>query len=705
MSLLSASKLRVASELAAPDALAFGRLIQQCADGGLFRRGQQLHARLILLSVLPNNFLGSKLISLYSRCGRLHEARRIFDDIRSKNLFSCNAMLLGYSFHNQTIPALRLASSISSSSLRPDAFTLSSLLKTVSSSSFSSSAVLAKTKEVHSFALRLCYISDLFVSNGLITAYARSGDLVYARKLFDEMPTRDVVSWNSIISGYSQEGHYDACLQLYREMELCKDGVKPNGVTIAITLHACSQLKDLLFGIEVHRSAAESGMKMDATACNSIIGFYARCGSLDYARSLFDSMVDKDGVSYSTMISGYMAYGFVDRAMELFDQIPNPVLSTWNAVIAGQVQNNRFSCVLDLFRSMPSVSFRPNAVTVSSALPAVSYYSNLLSVRQMHCYAIRSDFDRNVFVATAIIDAYAKSGFLEGANKVFVSTKSSSVIVWTAIISAFAVHGDANAALAIFWEMLDKKMKPDSVTFTAVLSACAHAGEVHEARRIIDLVMPKCGISPEAEQYACLVGALSRKGMLENAVEVINSMPFQPNAKMWGALLNGASVYRNVEIGKYTFERLLEMEPGNTGNYIVMANLYSQAGKWKEAQAVREKMEEVGLAKVPGCSWMEESSGLKVFISRDVASEQSEEIYGLLEGLVGLMTEEGYRTGEEIDEENSCHMPGEGIKCMIPSEPKNSNLDLNKYRRHIESDDHHDTLPNLHLSNEGLSSL
>ncbi|KAH0464763.1 hypothetical protein IEQ34_004866 [Dendrobium chrysotoxum] len=646
---LGLAKLRVADSRASPDALSFGLLIQHLSDRGLFLHGRQLHARLILLSVIPDNFLGSKLISLYSRSGYLHEARVIFDAIPIKNLFSWNAMLLAYSFHWKTVSFLRLFSSIPTS-LRPDAFTLSSLLKCIPSSQ----ANLTATKEIHSFGLRLGYDSDLFVSNGLITGYVRSDDFYSARKLFDKMPERDVVSWNSIICGYAQEGHYADCIKLYQEMEMGLDGVIPNAVTVASVLLACSQLKDLLFGIEVHRFAVENGMGMDFVVCNSIIGLYARCGSLDYARSLFDSMPEKDGVSYNTMISGYMAYGFVERAMELFHLMPSPVLSSWNAVIGGLVQNNRFSHVLDLFRAMQTAGFRPNSVTISSVLPAVSFYSNFLRVKQIHCYAIRNDCDQNVYVATALIDAYGKAGFLKGAHLVFEGTGVRSVIVWTAIISAYAIRGDADAALAVFGRMLEIRIQPDSVTFTAVLSACAHAGEVNEAHRILHVLMPECGISPAVEQYACMVGALSRKGMLTEAVELIERMPFQPNAKVWGALLNGAAVYRDVELGEYAFQQLLEIEPGNTGNFIVMANLYSQAGKWKDAQTVREKMKGVGLSKIPGCSWIEATDGLQVFITRDVTNEHSKEIFLLLDVLVGMMREEGYLTKEELDEESYC---------------------------------------------------
>lgn len=489
---------------------------------------------------------------------------------------------------------------------------------------------------------------DLFASNGLIVFYARAGELGLARKVFDGMPERDIVSWNSMICGYSQNGLYDAALRLYRDM----DGLRPDGVTVAAVLGACAELKDLGFGMEVHRFVIENGIEMDASAYNSVMGFYAKCGSLDYARALFEEMMEKDEVSYGTMVSAYMTYGLIGEAMELFRQMEKPVLSTWNAVISGLVQNSQHCDVPKLFREMLAAGLRPNSVTLASMLPTLAFFSNLKGGKQIHCYAVRNYCDRNIYVATALIDTYAKAGFLHGARLVFEVTMSRSVIVWTAIISAYAAHGDAGAALALFGEMLGCGIQPDHVLFTAVLAACAHAGVVEEAWQIFNSMLPKYRVQPMVEHYACIAGVLSRAGKLMEAVEFISKMPIEPNAKVWGALLNGASIHRNVEVGKFAFDKLFETEPENAGNYIVMANIYSQAGHWEEAERVREKMGRRGLKKFPGCSWIETTKGLNSFIAGDTSNKWLEEIYGMLECLISVMGEEDYIHADELDGES-----------------------------------------------------
>ncbi|MED6217406.1 hypothetical protein PIB30_017466 [Stylosanthes scabra] len=576
---------------------AYGSAIQCCADRRLLRQGKQLHARLFLFSITPSNFLGSKLVTFYSKCNLMHYARKVFDEIPSKNSFSWNAMLMGYSFNGMFHKSLDLFYTLSLTQMTCiDNFTITCILKAISSLFCSSNSV----KEVHCFVIRGCLDRDVFVMNALITCYSRCGQVVVARKLFDRMPERDTVSWNSMIAGYSQGGFYEECKRLYLEML----GV-PDAVTVATVMQACGQSNDLVFGMEIHQMVNDSGMKMDMLLCNAVIAMYAKCGSLDYAQELFDEMSEKDEVTYGSMISGYMSYGFVDKAMAVFREMERPGLSNWNAVISGMVQNNQYERVLDLVQEMQAFGSWPNAVTLASILPSFSYFSNLRGGKEVHAYAVRRCYVQNIYVATAIIDTYAKLGFIHGAQKVFDQSQSRNLIIWTAIITAHAAHGDSSLALGLYARMLDKGIQPDPVTITAVLTACSHSGLVDEAWNIFNSMPSKCGMQPLVEQYACM----------------------------------------------FVCDRLFEIEPENTGNYIIMSNLYSRHGRWEEADMIRDRLKGIGLQKIRGSSWIETSRGLLSFIAKDVSHERSDEIYALLEGLLGLMREEGYVLQEELDYE------------------------------------------------------
>ncbi|PHU06696.1 Pentatricopeptide repeat-containing protein [Capsicum chinense] len=628
----------------------YGHLLQLCKERCLIRQGKQTHARLVLSSTIPNNFLASKLINFYAKNKHLKEAHHVFNEIPEKNTFSWNALMIGYSSENYHVETLKLFSSFLSENLesrhvKPDNFTVTCVLKAVSG--VLGDSVLAKM--IHCYVVKNGFDSDLFVLNGLITSYSKSVDMVLAKSVFDEIPEKDVVSWNSMISGYFQCGFYEECKGLYREM-LQLEGFGPDGVTVVSVLQACAQSNDLILGMEIHQYVIENGIEVDISVFNSIIALYSKCGSLDYARELFEEMGERDEITYGTMISGYMNYGFVDKAVNLFREMEKPCLSTWNALLSGLVQNNLYERALELVREMRLSGVQPNAVTLSSILPGISDLAFAKGGKEVHAYAIKSDCNQNIFVATGVIDIYAKLGFIQSARQVFDHTKDRSVIIWTAIISAYANHGDAKAALDLLNVMLSHCIWPDSVTFTAVLAACAHSGLIEEAWRIFEL-LEKYGIQPLDEHYACMVGVLSRAGKLSEAIDFIRKMSIEPSARVWGALLNGASVYGDVEVGRFACSHLFEMEPESTGNSTIMANLYSKAGRWEEAQELRKKMKRLGLKKIIGSSWMETCQGVKSFVATDESNEKTGEVYGVLESLLGSMRDDGSVMMDEFKEE------------------------------------------------------
>ncbi|XP_018478172.2 pentatricopeptide repeat-containing protein At2g37310 [Raphanus sativus] len=628
----------------AVDGGAYGHLIHHFTRHRLPLHALQLHARIVLFSVAPDNFLASKLINFYTRENRFRQALHVFDEITVRNAFAYNALLIAYASREMYSDAFNLfsswiRSSSSGTTARPDSVTISCVLKSLSG--YDDFLLGSMAEQVHGLVLRGGFDSDVFVSNGLITYYTKCDEVASARKVFDEMSERDVVSWNSMISGYSQSGSYEECKELYKAMLSCPE-MKPNGVTVISVLQACGQSGDLVLGMEVHKKMLENHIQMDLSLCNAVIGVYAKCGSLDYARALFDEMSERDSVTYGAIISGYMTHGLVKEAMGLFSEMESVGLSTWNAVVSGLMQNNHHEEVIDSFREMIRCGNRPNTVTLSSLLPSLTYSSNLKGGKEVHALAIRNGSDNNIYVATSIIDNYAKLGFLQGAQRIFDNCRERSLIVWTAIITAYSIHGDSESACSLFNQMLCLGTKPDNVTLTALLSACAHSGESDKAQSIFDSMVTKYSIEPGVEHYACMVSVLSRAGKLSDAMEFISKMPDEPIAKVWGALLNGASVLGDVEIAKFACDHLFEMEPENTGNYTIMANLYTQAGRYEEAEMVRDKMRRIGLKKIPGTSWIDTGKGLRSFIAKDCSCERSKEMYEVIECLVESMSDKEY---------------------------------------------------------------
>ncbi|KAM7254117.1 hypothetical protein ACFE04_031799 [Oxalis oulophora] len=580
------------------DIAVYGHLLLHLTRRNLPRQAKQLHALIVLASLKPRDLLASRLISLYSETNQLSYARHVFNQIPQKDVFAYIAMLITYCRHEFYGEAIKLFGEMKLR-LTPNNYTVTNVLKALSGGMIWDASL---AKELHGFSLICGFDKDIFVLNALVAYYGKCDDVVMARRLFDRMRVKDVVSWNSMISGYSQCGFYDECKTLYWEMVEFSD-LKPD---------------------KVIRYIDENRIGKDLALQNAIIALYAKCGRLDDARKWFDSLSDKDEVTYSSIITGYMIYGLVDNAIELFREMDHSELNTWTSVISGLAQNNEHESVLDMVRKMIAAGHKPNPVTLSSIIPSLSFVSNLKGGKEVHAYSIKNDYDHNIYVATSIIDHYAKQGFLKYSQRVFNRSKVRSLIIWTSIIAAHAVHGDAKGALDLYDDMLNCGIQPDSVTFTAILSACTHSGDEILAKNIFYSIFNEHGIQPSVEHYACMVTVFSKNGKLNEAVDFISKMPIEPNAKVWGALLNGAALSSDVELGKFAYDRLFFIEPENTDNYIIMANLYSQAGRWAEANEVREKMKNIGLQKLRGSSWCETSGHVQISIAEDVLNERVE---------------------------------------------------------------------------------
>eukprot|EP01018_Ginkgo_biloba_P018986 Gb_02562 [translate_table: standard] len=602
------------------------------------QEGKQVHANMTISGVEPNVLLGSKLLSMYAKSGNLVDARLVFDKIPERNLFLWNAMMIAYSMHGSCEEVLEFYCHMQRGGVRPNNFTFPCVLKACAGLE-----ALDQGKEIHAFIVKSGFESDGFVGNALVTMYAKCGSIQNARQVFDKMYRRDVVSWNALIAGYAQNGDFNQTVQLFRQMQL--EDVKPNSVTIVSVLPACANLAYLRQGKEIHQFISRSAFQTDILVWNALVTLYARCESLDEARKVFDKMPERDLVSWNAMIAGYAQNGHCDEALQLFNQMEpagvKPNISTWNGMIAGYAQNGRYGEALKLVRQLQLSNEKPNSVTITSVLPACAHIAALQQGMEIHNYVTKGG-QLNVFVGTALIDMYAKCGSIEDARQVFDKVSQKNVVLWTAIIAGYAMHGYGEETLALLSEMQQAGMKPDYITFTAVLSACSHAGLVNEGWKCFDCMIQDYHITPMVEHYACMVDLLGRAGRLGEAQDLIKNMPVEPNAGVWGSLLAASRIHCNIELGEFAAEHLFELEPQNIGNFVLLSNIYARAGRLGDVENVRKMMKDRGLKKNPGCSWIEVKNRVHAFVVGDRLHPQTEEIYAMLESLAGQMKQEGY---------------------------------------------------------------
>lgn len=336
---------------------------------------------------------------------------------------------------------------------------------------------------------------------------------------------------------------------------------------------------------------------------NAMVVGYVNAGELAMAKAVFDRMPSRNLVSWTVLIVGYCKGCLLDEARELFERMPSKNLVSWSVMITGYSQSGRPEEALGLFREMERMGVAPDAATMTGVISAAAQLGKSDLANWIGSYVERKGIERNERVLTALVDMHSKCGNVAQALCLFDEIPNRDAFSYAALINGLASHGHGEKALEIFRRMRAERIMPDHITFVGVLSACSHAGLVDEGLEFWESMVYDYGILRGPDHYACIVDMLSRAGRLEEAFEMICRMPAGPHAGALGALLAGCKTYCNLEIAESIAEKLFELEPENTGNYILLSSIYASREQWEDAARVRKMMKENCSIKSPGSSW------------------------------------------------------------------------------------------------------
>lgn len=443
------------------------------------------------------------------------------------------------------------------------------------------------------------------------------------RKLFEVMPNRDIVTWNTVIGGNVQNRMYEEALEMVREMG--NSNLKPNSFTLSSILPIFAEHVDVLKGKEIHGYAIRHGFDKDVFIGSSLIDMYANCTLVEDSYRVFCELAEKDDVS-------------------------------WNSIIAGFVQNGMFDEGLNLFREMLAANEKPLPVSFSSIMPACANLTTLHLGKQLHAYIIRAGLVDNMYISSSLVDMYAKCGKIMIARWIFDKMVLRDSVSWTAMIMGYALHGYARDAVLLFEKMEMEGVKPNSVAYVAVLTACSHAGLIDEGWKHFTTMSQKYGISPGLEHYAAVADLFGRAGRLVEAYELISSMHIKPTGSVWSTLLSACRVHKNVELAEKVANEITKVDLENLGPYVLLSNMYSVTGRWKDALKLRKNMKRKGMKKTPACSWVEVKNKVHAFVSGDKSHPQYIQIEMALQDILERLKLEGYvpETSEalhDVDEE------------------------------------------------------
>ncbi|XP_072994932.1 pentatricopeptide repeat-containing protein At5g66520-like [Typha latifolia] len=498
---------------------------------------------------------------------------------------------------------------------------------------------LRSLNQIHAHLLVSGAIADPFAAAKLLSLVSLSGDLDHSRFLFSHLPRRSTFLYNSLIKTHLEKDLFYESLSLYKQMLAL--GFSPNNYTFSFLLRACVGVSSLLDGKKFHAHIVRLGWESYDFVQNGLIHMYSSCGCVDSARKLFDQSLSKDVITWTAMVHGYVKSGHISFARAMFEQMPERNAVSWSTMITAYAQSGEFREALKLFNEMQVVGVCPNHAGIVGALSACGFLGALEQGKWIHAFVERNGMELDRILGTALIDMYAKCGYIETAWQVFDAMIERDVFAFTSMISGLSNHGHSKKAVDLFDRMQVEGVRPNEVTFICVLSACGRMGLVEQGREIFKSMNEIYGIEPGVEHYGSLVDLLGRAGLFEEAKRIIKDMPMEPDSYVLGALLNACTVHGNMELGRQMVESLAEFGLDHSGVHVLLSNMYASASRWEDVMKVRKRMEEKKVRKLPGCSMIEVDGMACEFVAGDRSHLQMEEILVIVKGMDKQMKSSG----------------------------------------------------------------
>ncbi|PQM42498.1 pentatricopeptide repeat-containing protein [Prunus yedoensis var. nudiflora] len=560
---------------------------------------KELHAHLIRTQLHKDPSSIYEVIRYYALSPLfLEKALLVFNQIEQPTLLIWNHMIRGLSQSGQFSEAIHVYNRMYRQGLAGNHLTFIFIFKACARA-----PDVVHGQAVHAHALKLGFEPYLFVSNALIHMYASCGYLGFAQKVFDGMRERDLVSWNSLICGYSQCNRFENVLGLFKAMQAAN--VRADAVTMMKVILACNYLGEWEIADSMVNYVEENHVDIDVYLGNTMIDMYGRRGLVNLAREVFDRMHERNIVSWNSMIKGYAKAGNFVSARKLFNEMPKRNVVSWTSMITGYSQANQHAEAVSLFEEMMGSNVRADEITVASVLSACAHVGSLDVGEAVHRYIRKHGVKADIYVGNSLIDMYCKCGVAEKALEVFQWMEEKDSVSWTSVISGLAVNGFADSALELFSRMLREGIRPTHGTFVGILLACAHAGLVEKGLEYFESMEKIHGLMPEMKHYGCVVDLLSRSGEVDKAHEFIQNMPIVPDVVVWRILLSACKIHGNVALAEVVTKKLLGLDPSNSGNYVLSSNTYAASDRWQDVIRIRELMDESNVQKPLGSSSIE----------------------------------------------------------------------------------------------------
>nr|GLL22056.1 putative pentatricopeptide repeat-containing protein At3g25970 [Ipomoea trifida] len=552
------------------DGYTFGSILKGVATNGFLSVGQLVHSDIVKMGYDANVYSASALVDMYTKCGRMEDANKVFCHMPERNTVSWNALIAGYAEIGDCRSCVRLLEEMERECVLLDDGTFCPLLTLLDDQEFFGLAM-----QLHAKILKCGLDFENMVCNALISAYSNCGSIEDAEKVFDGSDScRDLITWNSMLAAYIEYDQGMEAFQLFLDME--RLGLETDIYTFTSIISACYEITEKRQGKCLHALVIKRGLENVTSIANALIAMYLKSNGscMDDAMSVFEFLDVKDSIS-------------------------------WNIILTGLSQNALSEDSFKIFEEMRSRQLEMDHYAFAAVLRSCSDLASFRLGQQTHALTLKTGVNVYEYVTSALIFMYSKCGHIEDAWKSFEESPKETSISWNSIMFAYAQHGLGEVALDLFSSMTKRKVNPDHVTFVAVLTACSHIGLVDEGRGFLNSMEADYGIPPRMEHYACAIDLFGRAGHLEEAKELIRGMPFQPDSMVWKTLLGACRMCGDLELASEVAHHLLELEPGEHCTYVLLTDMFGKLKLWNEIAGVKRLMRERGVKKIPGLSWIE----------------------------------------------------------------------------------------------------
>ncbi|KAH7289259.1 hypothetical protein KP509_31G066800 [Ceratopteris richardii] len=535
-----------------PEPKTFACALKACGNVGAVHEGMHIHTEITRQGNLQKDVMvGTALLHMYAKFGNLGKAQCILNEMPHRNVITWGILIGEYVKYGQVEKALKSLEDMQYDGVAPNARIFTSILKACATL-----RDVEKGQVVHDkIARRGMLNGNVVLGNALMDMYVKCGALDKAKLVLEGLSAQDVITWNTLIAGYSEAGQGEQALACLECMQ--SKGFIPDAVTYASALKACGSLRAIERGLRIHVQLGRLMLLHNDEVLNTaLVDMYVKCGDLVRAQNVLDGLPSRNVFCWSALIAGYAHQGHGEEA--------------WNC-----------------FERMQYEGIIPNVVTFVCMVKACGILGALDKGMQIHEEIKKKDMlGNNIVLGNALVDMYAKCGALAMAQQVLEELPLRDLVTWNTLIAGYTQQGEGEKAIRCFECMQDEGIHPDVVTFSCMLNVCSHLGLVEEGHRYFMSMNSEYGVKPNLELFTCMIDMLGRAGLLEKALGVIHEMQAPDCSAIWHVTLAACLKRGDFNVGRWAFEQALKVDRTDKAAYILMANIYAVAGMHEKARDI-----------------------------------------------------------------------------------------------------------------------